>query len=331
MSPLPGATPPQRAAHGEATTDLAARAARLHFDFGLTHQEAADVLGLSRVKVTRLIKHAHEAGLIRIVIASDASPFAELESALTARYGLVEVIVVPPPGGGSGDLRAMLAQGTAAYLARVIRDEMVVAVGMSRTIGEAARRVATMAPTRRSTTFVSLVGAVRDDGGTGGSAYEAAAWLAQSFGGTVEHLHAPVIVRSAAVAQELMQDPSIARTLKLAASADVLFAGVGGRVDRIDLYGLGYLEKREWQELAAAGMVGDMCARFFDHDGQSVEHEVSGRVIGLSFEQLTRIPARVVAAGGASKLEALRATLRGGLATVLVTDATTARDLLADR
>ena len=169
MSPRHGSMPPERAAHGDDTvTDLAARAARLHLEFGLTHQEAADILGLSRVKVTRLIKHAHEAGLIRIVIASDASPFAELESALAARYGLVEVIVVPTPAAGSGDLRSMLAQGTTTYLARVVRDEMTVAVGLSRTIGEAARRVATMAQTRRSTTFVSLVGAVRDEREAGG-------------------------------------------------------------------------------------------------------------------------------------------------------------------
>ena len=74
-----------------------------------------------------------------------------------------------------------------------------------------------------------------------------------------------------------MEDPSISRTLKLAAGADVLFAGVGGRVDRIDLYGQGYLDDREWQELAAAGMVGDIYHRFFDRDGRGVEHEVSGQ------------------------------------------------------
>lgn len=313
------------------TTELAARAARLHFEFHLTHQKVADALGLSRVKVTRLIKHAHAVGLVRMVIASDASPFADLEGALTARYGLVEAIVVPSATAGSGGLRAMLAQGAATYMVRVLREDMVVAVGLSRTIGEAAWRVGTMVPSRRSTTFVSLVGAVRDGGGAGGNAYDAAARLAQSFGGTVEHLHAPVIVRSSTVARELMRDPAIANTLRLAASADVLVAGVGGRADRIDLYGQGYLAKREWHELELAGMVGDICARFFDGQGRAVEHAASDRVIGLSLEQLMKIPSRVIAAGGSSKLEALRAALRGHLATVLVTDAETARNLASAR
>ena len=148
------------------------------------------------------------------------------------------------------------------------------------------------------------------------------------FGGAVEHLHAPIIVRSEAVAQELMNDPAIAQSLERAAQADVLLAGVGGRVDRIDLSGQGYLEPHEWDELGAAGMVGDMCARFFDKDGQTVQHDVSSRVIGLTLEQLQKIPTRLIVAGGASKRVAVRAVLRAHLATVLVTDFKTAEDLL---
>jgi lsr operon transcriptional repressor len=308
--------------------DLAARAAKLHFEFGLTHQETAEILGLSRVKVTRLIKQAHEVGLVQIVVDSDASPFAELETLLAARFGLVEVILVPTQDGGPVEQRSMLAQGAATYLARVLQDEMTVAVGLSRTIGEAARRVAATARSRRLTTFVSLVGAVREERGAGGSPYEAAARLADIFGGVVEHLHAPVIVRSATVARELMHDPSISRTLRLAANADVLFAGIGGPLDRIDLYRQGYLDKREWEEITAAGMVGDICARFFDRDGREVEHEVGGRVIGLSLDELLSIPSRVVVAGGRAKHDALRAALRGRLATVLITDLDSARRLL---
>ena len=122
-----GARPP-------AVPSLVARAARLHYEFSLTHQETAAVLGVSRVKVTRLLKQAREAGIVMITVLSDLSPFAEVEERLAAAVGLRESIVVPAGGGGTGNsLRSMLARGAASYLERVVRDGLVVAVGLSRT------------------------------------------------------------------------------------------------------------------------------------------------------------------------------------------------------
>jgi DNA-binding transcriptional regulator LsrR (DeoR family) len=308
--------------------DLLARVARLHYEYGLTHQETADSLGLSRVKVTRLLKQARESGLVTMVVSSDVSPYAELEHELVKRFRLAESLVVPPANAGNRSLRTMLAQGIMRHMTSVLRSDMTIAVGLSRTIGEAAR-LATLAPRPRCpATFVSLVGAIREGRAGGEHPFAASATLAQAFGGSVEHVHAPVMVRSSDVAQELMQDPSIAMTLDRAAKADVLFAGIGGRDDRIDYAGQGYIEAAEWQALVDAGMEGDICARFFDHDGQPIDHELSRRVIGLSFEELQRIPSRVIAAGGPSKLAAIRAVLRGDLATVLITDADSASQLL---
>ena len=76
--------------------DLLARVARLHFEFGLTHQETAKSLGLSRVKVTRLVKQARESGLVTMVVASNVGPYAELEQEMVGRFGLAEVLIVPP-------------------------------------------------------------------------------------------------------------------------------------------------------------------------------------------------------------------------------------------
>jgi lsr operon transcriptional repressor len=308
--------------------DLLARVARLHFEFGLTHQETAKSLGLSRVKVTRMVKQARESGLVTMVVASNVGPYAELEQEMVRRFGLAEVLVVPPANLGARSLRAMLAQGIVRHMSGVLRPDMTIALGLSRTIGEAARLAALRPQTRCPATFVSLVGAVREDGRDRDNPFSAPATLANAFGGSVEHVHAPIIVRNGDVAQELMQDPAIATTLARAAKADILFAGVGGRNDRIDYAGQGYLEPAEWEELVAAGMEGDICARFFDRNGRAIDHEVSRRVIGLGLEELQKIPSRVIAAGGPSKLDAVGAVLRGELATVLITDADTAAQLL---
>ena len=110
--------------------DLLARVARLHFEFGLTHQETANSLGLSRVKVTRLVKQARESGLVTMVVASNVGPYAELEQEMVGRFGLAEVLIVPAANAGNRSLRTMLAQGIVRHMASVLRPEMTIASGV---------------------------------------------------------------------------------------------------------------------------------------------------------------------------------------------------------
>jgi lsr operon transcriptional repressor len=307
-------------------SSLVARAARLHFEFGLTHEATATALGISRVKVTRLLKQARQAGIVKITVISDVSPFAELEVRLASAVGLREAIVVPAAADDDIAARSMLARGAASYLERVVRDGIVVAVGLSRTIAEMPKWLSDPRPTRSS--FVSLVGALRAGGQGSGNPYQATDALAGAFGGTAEYLHAAVMVQSQEVAGVLRADPAIARTLERAAAADVAFVGVGGRDDRIDFNHGAYITAAEWARVLAAGMAGDIGGRFFDANGQEIEHDINSRVIGLGLDEFMKIPVRVVAAGGPSKVEPLVAALRGGLITVLVTDFATATSLL---
>src|SRR5260370_11538899 len=241
-----------------------ARAARLHFEFGVTHQDTAAALGISRVKVTRLLKQARQAGIVKITVVADISPFAELEERLAGAAGIPEAIIVPVAG-ESGAARSMLARGAASYLERVMRDGIVVAVGLSRTIAEMPRWLNSTRPTRAS--FVSLAGALRVGGQGSGNPYQATDALALAFGGTAEHLHAPVVVRSQAVAEELRSDPAIAQTLKRAAAADMAFVGVGGREDRVDFNQGLCITAAEWANLLDCGMVGDIGGRRFSRGG----------------------------------------------------------------
>lgn len=318
--------PPPPVAGTPGVSSLMARAARLHYEFSLTHQETAAVLGVSRVKVTRLLKQAREAGIVRITVLTDVSPFAELEERLASVAGLREAIVVPAASGRDGSARSMLARGAASYLERVMRDGLVVAVGLSRTIAEVPSWLGHPRPARAS--FVSLAGALRAGGQGSGNPYQATDALAAAFGGTAEHLHAPVIVQSHEAARVLRADPAIARTLERAAAADVALVGVGGRDDRIEFNQGAQLRPDEWESLLAKGMVGDIGGRFFDAGGIEIEHDMNRRVTGLGLEKFRRIPVRLVAAGGPSKIEALAAGLRGGLITVLVTDVVTAQALI---
>jgi lsr operon transcriptional repressor len=296
---------PERSPTRRVDLDLIGKAARLHYEFGLTHREISEMLGISRVKATRLLGQARDTGIVRITVNSDASPYALLETQLVQRFELDDAGVVPSFDDESRQ-RSAVARVAASYLQRVLRDGMTVTIGLSRTLALMPDFI--VAPAHVEATFVPL------------------------GGGLSRTSHAVnAVMGSRDVARSLRGEPAISRALAQAAEADLALVGIGGmQTATVNLLAAGDITADELGELRAAGAVGDIGARFFDRQGQPVVHELNDRLIGLTLEEIGRIDARVVAAAGPSKHTALLAALTAGLATVLITDAAMAQQLLDD-
>ena len=67
---------------------LATRAAWLSYVGGYTQEEIAGRLGVSRIKVNRLIAQAVRAGLVHVFVEGTAAECIALEEAIAARWGL---------------------------------------------------------------------------------------------------------------------------------------------------------------------------------------------------------------------------------------------------
>jgi DNA-binding transcriptional regulator LsrR (DeoR family) len=89
------------------------------------------------------------------------------------------------------------------------------------------------------------------------------------------------------------------------------------------------LSPAEQRELTDQGVLGEVAGVFFDHEGRVCHPSLAERLVTLGEKELCGIPEVIAVVSGASKREAVRATLRGGLVHSLVTDAELARALLA--
>lgn len=297
---------------------MLSRVARLYYEHNLTHAEIAQILGVSRVKVTRMLTEARRQGIVEIRVHDDSHMFAELETRLSTRLGLRDAWVVP----SSPDeerLRASLGAGGAHALRALLAPGMVIAVNQSRSVAAVLPSLHHEKPVDAH--FVPIAGST---GGFGGAkAHETSEALARAFGGRSYHLPAPVLASTAAAAAVLRAEAEIADTLALAARADLLVVGVG-TVEDNHLAHIGEIGRRSFASLRAKGIVGDISSRFFDADGRAVALPVDERVIALTLDQHRAIPLRIAIAGGEAKREALRAAARGGLTNILVTDMETA-------
>jgi DNA-binding transcriptional regulator LsrR (DeoR family) len=163
-------------------------------------------------------------------------------------------------------------------------------------------------PRPAAATFVAAVGGIRR-GLAGMSPNRPIDQLAELYNGVAKHLTGPAIAGTEEIAQALTGDPAIARTLNEAAAADIAVLGLGPVAGTVAL-----LEQGEITP--------------FDRDGQPVDDAWNRRVVGLTLDQISRIPTRVVAAGGPEKAEAILAAIRGRLVSVLITDEHVAKALL---
>ena len=117
------------------------------------------------------------------------------------------------------------------------------------------------------------------------------------------------------------------RELRDQARASIL--GIGEIAWNAPIHRDGFFNDAEIGELIERGAVGEITGWAFDAEGRLLDGSVNDRVASLPLER----PARrltVAAANGPGKVAPLRAALRGGLLSGLVTDEATAAAVLAD-
>jgi DNA-binding transcriptional regulator LsrR (DeoR family) len=178
-------------------------------------------------------------------------------------------------------------------------------------------------------TVVQMVGAVgKGDPLVDGP--DLARQLANVYGGEYRYLHAPLIVEDVRTREALLQEPRIRETLELARRADVALVGIGTPHPEVSsLLRAGYLDEEAIARLRERGVVGDVCARQYDAQGQPADVELNRRVVGVELEALHRMEQVIGVAGGEAKAGAILGALRGGHVHVLVTDDVAAEKVLA--
>jgi DNA-binding transcriptional regulator LsrR (DeoR family) len=176
-------------------------------------------------------------------------------------------------------------------------------------------------------TFVTLEG-VGVSPNAGFAAYDVTSRLAEAAGGRAEVISAPTFVSTPATRQALIDEPTVRASLQIARGAGLMIQSVGTVSTDALLFRHGTLTEADLHRLEDAGAVGDALGHFFDASGRHVPWPTDDLHVGLTLDDMTRCPTSALVAGGADKVPAIRAALRGRVANVLITNASTAERLL---
>ena len=306
-------------------TDMA-RTAWLYYAEELTQGQIAEKLGVSRSTVIRLLQRARQSGLVSISLGVSSEIF-EVERDLEAHFGLKKVRIVPDAE-DEAMLRRWMGQVAAETLQEMARQDSVIAVSWGRTLRSMADALHGEV-SKTGMQVVALNGGLHNaDRGT--NPYEVAEIVSQFFDAPARVLYAPVYVRNAETAAGLLSDPGLAEALDLARRAALVVFGTGTLEDDSTMLRLGYVNATERDFLRRQGAVADIACRWIDSEGKPVVLPPTINPIGISLSDLKNIPDRLMVAGGDNKMDAIRACLRGGYATHLITNESIAAALLSD-
>ena len=306
---------------------LATRAAWLSYVRRLTQGEIADRLGVSRVKVHRLISLAEELGLVSVHIAGRPAECLKLEDGLIDRYGLGFCRVVPSIDEEDQPFEALGAEG-AAYLSRYLETDgdKVIGVSHGRTLAALVNRLPRVAAPEAK--FVSLLGSLTRK--SSANPFDVVQRLADKTGGEGYFMPVPMAADSLGDKAVMLSQKSVQAVLALAHRATLCLVGIGELGPQAHMLQTGVLTREEYDDLRAKGAVGDLVGQFLDAEGRRVASEVNDRALSVGLADLKG--RRVVAiAGGAIKADAITAALASGMVTDLIIDESAALAMAARR
>ncbi len=307
---------------------LMAKVARMYYDQGIRQQEITERLNIHQSKVSRMLKRAREANIVRISVATPAGFFPELEDALEKRFHLKQAVVIDSDGEEERVVRD-LGAAAAFYVENTIKPAMN--IGISSWSRSLFAMVDALHPSAAGTggKVVQILGGV----GNASTQFQAmllAQRLAGLIGASPVLLQAPGVVGSAEAKAILVQDPAVEEAAKLFPKLDLALVGIGSLEPSSLLASSGNsFSVEERNQLRNAGAVGDICLQFIDQQGRLIESPLMQRVIGIDLPTLKTSPRVVGIASGESKIPAILASLHGKWINVLITDRQTAERLIS--
>ncbi|MBK8448211.1 MAG: MarR family transcriptional regulator [Micropruina sp.] len=308
--------------------DTLIRAARLYYEEGLSQGEVARTMGISGATVSRALAAARDQGIVEVRIFDPRSPVQrvhELEQQLAEMFGLSEVRV----GTSSGETGSLRLVGRLAADLFGERLSAMRHVGLSwgttleAFVAEVPHRVVPSLEVRP----IAGGNPGLDTASAGGTLVQA---LARRCGVEPSRLIAPAVVESPLTKAAITSESSIRSALDRAAEVDHAFVGVGtfGVRSSVTIVEDMRLSEVELATFLAQRPAGDISGRFFDDEGVELGPPTSERVIGLSLDDLRKVPCVVGLAAGHEKARGVLGGLRTGVLDVLVVDLPLAQAVL---
>ncbi len=306
--------------------DMLAEIASMYYEHNMTQSEIADVLCISRSRISRLLKAAKEKDVVEVHIHYACERAYELEEILKRRYQMNQVIVVNDSKLDYKDSLREMGKLAAEYFDSIVKDKMTVGISWGRSISKMIEALKERPDVYLE--IVQIMGGVRSDNHPV-DIPELIINMARRFRAKGYRMNAPLYVSEDAARQTLMKLPIIENVLIKARRSDIVVTGVGNVSD--DTFSFMWGSHHNYEdllELRERGAVGFICAQAYDIHGKEIQNNFNKSIVGISLNDLKKVKTVMGISGGKQKANAVAGALHGKYLNVLVTDRSCAQEII---
>lgn len=305
---------------------LMVQASKMYYIGGMTQEQIAKQLGISRSSVSMMLSEAKDFGIVEISIKDPKNNVQDVADEFTKRFSLKGCLVIPTAIDDIHMITRIVASQGADYAEDLLSSHTTIGIAWGTTCYDFM-----MSFTNRNK--LNDINVVPLIGGTSriSSEYqlnEMVRMFSEKLHGTPSFIYAPAIAESIEDKELYMQSISMKSIIEKWDNMDVAIVSAGAPPEFYDNRMVFDMAQKQQYERNESRVIGDICARRFNLKGEFINNEYSARIMGIDDEKLRRIKNVICIAAGKHKLLSIIGALRTNVIDYFVTDENTARSAL---
>ena len=301
---------------------LSKKSAWLYYVARLNQNEIAKKIGLSKMRVHRLIAYAEKNGFVKTFVEGGFDQTFKYENALKDKYQLKICEVIPNEDQNS-DPAEMLGAAGARFIMNQINENNISEFGIG--TGSTISAIAKWLPKiNKKIDFITLNGSLTSHNSI--QTETAIDQIAYKTIGECYNVGMPLMLVSVEQKKVVENISFIKEIMEKAANTKVKILGVGGLFDSSQIVRSKIFSAKSIEKLKKAGALGDVAGNFFNKNGELITIKETQKIFSVNIDSFKK-STTVLVAGGSEKTAQIRSVLKSGLFKGLITDEETSKQL----
>ena len=311
---------------------LLSEIAYMYYIEGLSQNDIAEKMFISRSRISRLLDEAKSEGIVEINIKFVSDRNYQLEEFLKNTMGLKDARVYNDVGRNAEETFNGVCNFAAEYFISRIKPKMCVGLTHGMLFSKIADIIERDYPPQKlDLNMVQLIGH-HSSPQAGTTAPDVMSRIVRHYGGSIHCLNAPIYIENDSLKAGLLREPLINETLDVAHSIDMALIGVkainSSAQMKKQVIWAGYVKDETLDELISLGTCGHILGRAIDVDGNQINHFINRCIIGLELSYLSKVKEVICIATGAERGPVVSGATNGKYINVLITDRSCAQQVM---
>ena len=301
---------------------ISKKCAWLYYVGRLNQNQIAKKVGLSKMRVHRLIAFAEKNGFVKTFVEGGFDETSKYENILKEKYHL-KISEVIPIEDLNNDPSEMIAAAGARFIMNQINENNVNEFGIG--TGNTLNTIAKWLPKiDKEIDFITVNGSLTSHNSI--QTETGINQIAHKTNGECYNVGIPLMVESVEQKKIVEKIKFIKEIMNRANNTKVKILGVGGLFETSQIVRSKIFSKESIEKIKQAGAVGEVAGNFFDKNGKFISIKETQKITSADIDSFKK-STTVLVAGGRYKISQIKSVLKSGLFTGLITDEETAKQL----